>query len=45
MQLDAEEDENAFYKPPVEPSARTPDNEVSEARAAALARQASEDSD
>lgn len=22
MQLDAEEDENAFYKPPVEPSAR-----------------------
>jgi len=45
MQLDAEEDENAFYKPPVEPSARTPDNEVSEARAAALARQASEDSE
>ena len=22
MQLDAEEDENAFYKPPVEPAAR-----------------------
>jgi sorting nexin-1/2 len=24
MQLDAEEDEHAFYKPPVEPSARPP---------------------
>lgn len=25
MQLDAEEDENIFYKPPVEPSARQSD--------------------
>lgn len=24
MQLDVEEDESAFYKPPVEPTARTP---------------------
>jgi sorting nexin-1/2 len=24
MQLDAEEDENVFYKPPVEPAARAP---------------------
>lgn len=25
MQLDAEEDENVFYKPPVEPTARATD--------------------
>lgn len=24
MQIDAEEDENVFYKPPVEPAARQP---------------------
>lgn len=27
MQLDAEEDENIFYKPPVEPTARQPSDE------------------
>jgi sorting nexin-1/2 len=29
MQLDAEEDENAFYKPPVEPTARPPNERLS----------------
>jgi sorting nexin-1/2 len=29
MQLDAEEDEHAFYKPPVEPAARTASERLS----------------
>lgn len=37
MQLDAEEDENIFYKPPVEPSARASEQTTTEAQAAAIA--------
>ena len=41
MQLDAEEDDQAFYKPPVEPSARPvpvhePDEGAASAQAAAV---------
>lgn len=36
MQLDAEEDDQAFYKPPVEPSARPSTSEASEHPAAAV---------
>ncbi|KAG4436239.1 hypothetical protein IFR05_008295 [Cadophora sp. M221] len=36
MQLDAEEDDNIFYKPPVEPSAQSPSSEASQPQAAAV---------
>lgn len=35
MQLDAEEDDNIFYKPPVEPSAQSPPIESSQPQATA----------
>ena len=44
MQLDAEEDEQAFYKPPVEPTARrNPDSMVSNDGMAAAVVTADED--
>ncbi|KAH7360375.1 Vps5 C terminal like-domain-containing protein [Rhexocercosporidium sp. MPI-PUGE-AT-0058] len=36
MQLDAEEDDNIFYKPPVEPSAQSPPSEASQSQAAGV---------
>jgi sorting nexin-1/2 len=36
MQLDAEEDENAFYKPPVEPSARPSADSAAGSQAATI---------
>merc|ERR1711964_129914 len=36
MQLDAEEDDNIFYKPPVEPSAQSPPSEATQPQAAAV---------
>lgn len=44
MQLDAEEDENAFYKPPVEPAAVAGNDSAKQAQAAA-AITAQEDTD
>jgi sorting nexin-1/2 len=35
MQLDAEEDENAFYKPPVEPAALAANEGAKQSQAAA----------
>lgn len=36
MQLDAEEDENVFYKPPVEPSARPSADSAVDSQAATV---------
>ena len=44
MQLDAEEDENAFYKPPVEPSARQSEETAVDSQVA-TAVEAEEDDD
>jgi sorting nexin-1/2 len=43
MQLDAEEDENAFYKPPVEPSARKSEETAVDSQAATAVRDDDED--
>jgi sorting nexin-1/2 len=47
MQLDAEEDEHVFYKPPVEPTARPSDERLSGETAApsTATTMASEDDD
>jgi sorting nexin-1/2 len=43
MQLDAEEDENIFYKPPIEPSARASQETAVESQAAATIAAEEED--
>jgi sorting nexin-1/2 len=50
MQLDAEEDENAFYKPPVEPAARATAERLSgetatDSKAAAMVTAEDDDED
>jgi sorting nexin-1/2 len=43
MQLDAEEDENAFYKPPVEAAARPSEETAADSQAAAVVTAEGED--
>ncbi|KAE8443769.1 hypothetical protein EG329_001363 [Mollisiaceae sp. DMI_Dod_QoI] len=45
MQLDAEEDDNAFYKPPVEPAARASDEAAPQPQAAATITAEDDDDD
>jgi sorting nexin-1/2 len=45
MQIDAEEDENIFYKPPVEPAARASTESAPESQAPTIVATAEEDDD
>jgi sorting nexin-1/2 len=45
MQLDAEEDENVFYKPPVEPAARSTGEPTADSKAAATVTAEDDDED